>query len=319
MTSPPRPTLLALCAALVTVGCGPVDEAEGEAALEAALAATWTAGANGEADAGGARALPLEDASPHRASMDTSFDLIEGPGRHRMVRLLRTVDRGPAGAFRVVDERAFVDPEVNVEGTDEGREGVYDPASDRFVVRRRWGPWMERETLGGHHRSYLRAAYDGAPDLLGAFGSYLRWVPTGETERLAGVDVRWERAELDLAVAPRPLDADALLALRDHEAHWKAWLAATHRPRAVTGRVAFRQGGPREVVAGELDIQGDARVEGREHRFHAGFRYRVEALPARATFTVAAGERVLSARRPRPWKMIRDVLGDALSEVYQPH
>ncbi len=312
MSGPRTVLAVALMGLGLGAGCAQVSEEAGERALEEALASTWRPGTGAE-ETTTAVTLPMQGAEPHRARLDGHFRIIESPGRY--VRLERTIDRGQAGAWRVRDDRVFGNPEVAALGNDEGREGVYD-GKGRFAARRRWGRWMERETLGGHDHRYLTAAYDIAPELLGAFQPYIRWVPLEETETIAGVPVRWERAELDTAVAPRPMEAEALTALRDHVDNWKAWIAATHRPHRLSGRLAFRTDGSREPVAGELTISGSASVEDRNHAFEAELAIKVTPLPPDASFAIP--EDVLPARRPRVWRMIRTVMGDALAEPYQP-
>ncbi|MGM0574624.1 MAG: hypothetical protein ACQEXJ_02655 [Myxococcota bacterium] len=300
-------------AAILVAGCTRDPEEAGPEALERALAGTRVV-EDGAATA--PEPVPFAGAEPHRIRMRGEFFLRGEPGAATGVEVVRTVDRGEGGAFRLHEHRTWTHPVEAPGGLEDGREAVFD--GERFAYRRLWAPWMLRETLGGRAEQFLRSAYDLLPEALKAFGPYIRWSPaSGGEEVVAGLPAEWRRASLDPAVRPRGMDGESLARLRDHEQDWSAWLAATHRPRTIEGRVARRPEGEGadEVLAGSLTVAGDATVEGQRRRFRLEVTWEVLPLPGDAEFTVP--EDVLSARRPRPWKMIRGVLGDALEAPYR--
>lgn len=303
--------LLCLAMAAALAGCAPEPEQVGKAALDRALEGTRD---GTEAPGTAFESPPLAGASPHRLKVSSQFTLVEGSRVYRRIGATRVIDRGRDGAFRVVDHRRWSEPGMIQNGYDDGREGLYD--GSRFAVRRRWGPWMERETVGGHAQRFLTQAYDVAPAVLGAFGPYIRWSRDGDgPTTIAGVGVTWERASLDPAVVPEPMGEEALVALRDHESRWTAWLRATHRPDHIEGKVAWLSDGRREMVAGHLEVRGSATVEGKTMPFDLVIRYEVEDLPERALFLLP--DSLAPATRPRPWKEIVDLLGDDLAPIYR--
>ncbi|PKN57336.1 MAG: hypothetical protein CVU56_11425 [Deltaproteobacteria bacterium HGW-Deltaproteobacteria-14] len=242
-------------------------------------------------------------------TVQCTITLAGGAGA-RAVAITRTIDRGDGGRFRVRDERSVTEPDLPA--TADGREALFD--GSRFATRRRFGPWIERDVLYGGRERELREAYDLADGVLLAFGDYIRWKedPRSE-ERLAGLTVRWAAATLDPRVAPRPLDKAALAALRDHATNWPAWVAATHRPRQIEGALARTREG--EVVAGQLEVSGDALVEGVGNAFTISVRYAVSDLPKTVSFEIP--EDVLPEARERTWRMIGGVLGDDLAPAYR--
>ncbi|TNF29038.1 MAG: hypothetical protein EP329_16635 [Deltaproteobacteria bacterium] len=302
----PHVAVVSLCAVLLgtALGCGD-GAAGGDLALQQALAST--AGRTEGRFSPSPR--PLDGARPHRLTVTATIALTS-PDGERKVEITRRVDRGDGGRFRVVDER---EASLPVLGTRvDGREAVFDGA--RFASRRRFGPWIARDLLNGGHERALREAYDLGAGVLAAFGDYVTWKEDpSKDERLAGLPVRWAAASLNRRVAPRPLAADALAALRDHVDHWPAWVAATHKPTRIGGAVARTKAG--ELVAGELEIGGEATVEGVPASFSVKLRYAVTDLPKKASF--ALPDDVLPEARGRTWRMIQDVLGDDLGAPYR--
>lgn len=294
-----------LCAALASaaLGCGE-GGGGGDLALQQALAAT----AGRTEGQFSSEPRPLSGALPHRMIVHCTITLA-GTAGDRSVEITRTIDRGDGGRFRVRDERNATEPDLPA--TVDGREAVFD--GSRFATRRRFGPWIERDVLYGGRERELREAYDLADGVLLAFGDYIRWKedPRSE-ERLAGLAVRWAAATLDPRVAPKPLDKAALEALRDHATNWPAWVAATHRPRQIAGALARTRAG--EVVAGQLEVSGDATVEGVATPFTISVRYAVSELPKKVDF--ALPDDVLPEARERTWRMIQGVLGDDLAAPY---
>lgn len=304
----------AFAGGLTAVSCD-VDAPSDDQALTAALAATA-----GRTEGRGPTARPLEGADDHRLLVEAEIALEFEEGARRLV-FERVVDRraggrgvGDEGAapFRVVDRRTLHTAGAPTPRYDEGREGVFDGA--RFATRRRFGPWIEHDLLERGHERLLHEAHGLGEQIVAGFSDYLNWEedPAAD-EVIAGIPVRWAEARLDARVAPRPLDAEALAALRDHEEHWPAWVAATHRPDRVTGRVArARRGG--ELVAARLEIRGRATVDGVSSPFAVTLEQRVEALPSKASLELPAD--VLPATRERSWRMIESVLGDSLAPIY---
>lgn len=305
MTRRAATTLLVTALASVALGCGE-GGGGGDLALQQALATT--AGRTEGRFSSNPR--PLSSAAPHRMTVRCTIALT-GAGGERSVAITRTIDRGDGGRFRVRDERSAAEPDLPP--TTDGREAVFD--GSRFATRRRFGPWIERDVLYGGRERELREAYDLADGLLLAFGDYIRWKedPRSE-ERLAGLTVRWAAASLDFRVAPRPLAKAALEALRDHVRNWPAWVAATHRPRKIEGALARTRDG--EVVAGQLEVSGDATVEGEASAFTISVSYAVSELPKQAGFALPA-KGVLPEARERTWRMIEGALGDDLAAPYR--
>ncbi|MCA9513761.1 MAG: hypothetical protein KC635_02355 [Myxococcales bacterium] len=299
----------AVAIALVAVAapaCGD-GAASGEVALRAALATS--AGKGGEVGALAPVAVPLRAASPHRMTLTATIAL-ELPGGARTVTVSRTIDRGAAGRFRVADARTVEEP--GRDALSDARDGVYD--GERFASRRGVGPWVERDVLRGGHWRFLADAYALGEDVLRGFKSYLvaKEDPASD-ETLAGMPVRWSALSLDARVRPQPLSDAELAALRDHETNWVAWLGATHRPTKVSGAVA-RAKETGELVAGKVEIAGEATVEGTRAPFRITVEQKVTALPEGTK--LALPDDVLPAARPRTWKMIEEVLGDDLLAPY---
>ncbi len=68
------------------------------------------------------------------------------------------------------------------------------------------------------------------------------------------------------------------------------------------------------MLAADLLIEGTARVEGTQAPFAFHLQQGLEPLPPDANFDWPA--EVMPAARPRPWHMIREVLGDELAPIY---
>jgi hypothetical protein len=243
------------------------------------------------------------------------FALLPGEaGPARSIRVTRNIFRGKRRSFRIEDTRFWNDPLVAPDGRLDGRESVFD--GERLAVRRAWGPWMDRETVGRQQERLLREAYDIGPAVLDAFGPYLRFHPDPEGETtVAGLKVKWERITLETTVAPRPMDTKELLVLREHTETWKAWLAATHTPRRIDGRIARRVDGDKEMIAGRLAIEGTGRWGDHRRDFNLVVSYEMGPLPPQVSLSLP--DERLPARRDRPWKMVKDALGDDLLPPYQ--
>lgn len=260
-------------------------------------------------------ALPLSDLTPHHLRMSGTFVLRKvGAGSGRAIEVTRNLYRGKSNAFRLEEMRFWTDPVVAPEGRQDGRQAVFNGES--LAVRRSWGPWMKRENVGGQHEALLRSAHDIAPAVMEAFSPYMVFRPDPEGDAtIAGVAVRWERVGLDLAVQPRPLKADALKALREHEDDWKTWLAASHKPIEISGRIARRIDGDKDLVSGNLSIKGIGTWSDERRDFMLLLNYEIAPLPPHVSFEVS--DEILPARRERPWRMVKDVLGDELLSPYQ--
>jgi hypothetical protein len=296
---------------LLVIGCSPSEQRA--ARLEEALAGTRQEQPQNSAQG---KDLPMEGAEPHHLRMTGTFVLRQvGAGSGRTIEITREVFRGRRQAFRIEELRFWTDPVVAPEGHQDGRQVIFD--GQALAVRRSWGPWMDRETVGAPHHQLLRDAHDIGPAVLEAFGPYMtfRDDPEGETT-LAGMPVRWERVGLDAAVAPRPLDAEALRALREHNEDWKIWMAASHKPLSLKGRIARRVDGKRELVAGTVQIEGLGTFESQQRDFMVLLNYEIAPLPPHVS--LAAPKDRLPARRQRPWKMVKEALGDELLPPYAP-
>jgi hypothetical protein len=295
----------------LAAGCAEVDQETSPEALAAALAELRGPDVSARATAD---PIPSAGASPHTARHTLRWKLDPANGERMRLVIGRTIARGTDGAYTVRDTRVWQDSRVATEPVEDEAAVVFD--SKRLAVARNGGPWMERETLGGHEERLLRTAYDLAPTLLDAFGPYLVWkpAPPGEAGRVAGMEVRWEDATLDPQVRPRPMSVEEQNGLRDHEGQWKAWLAATHRPTAVRGHVA-RRVDTGEVVVGSVVITGEASVEGQAASF--GMELDLAVGDAGPSDSFKLPEPLVSAQRERPWKRIRDLLGPDLLAPYK--
>lgn len=297
------------------VGCSSATEEDGYAALEADLKGTrHVARPSDEPSERRAEARPLAGAGPHTATLKAHFGLATADGA-RSVRVNRVVERDVAGRFHIQGSRYWADPHVAPEGELDGRESIFD--GERLAVRRAWGPWMLRDTVGGQEERLLREAYDVADALLGSFRPYLSLIADGR-DTIAGLDATWFRVELDSQVAPRPLDAESLASLRAHATRWPAWIAATHQPYSAQGRIALRgrDDDRGEMVAGRFEITGGARWGAIDANFGGSVDIAIAPLPPKPGFTIPAD--ALPPTRDRPWRMIQDVMGDQLAAPWAP-
>ncbi|MCC6623381.1 MAG: hypothetical protein IT385_19130 [Deltaproteobacteria bacterium] len=308
--------ILLIVPILAGAACGESTE-DPPGALEQAIARArplWTPGQE--------LPRPMAGSGPHRMIARVALRLDVGPpasGPQRL-EITRTIERGPQQAYQIEDRRAWTSPsahEGNPPQTHEDRvTGRFDGKA--FAERRGDGPWIERDVMDGHAERFLARAYDLRALVLDGLGDYLRWrdVPAGPERpaSVAGLPVTWREVTLDPAVRPRVMTADELRALRDHARDWPAWVAATHRPMRVDGALAFTAAG--DVAMGRIEAVGVAAVDGVEAPFGMTLEVDVARLDDKASFVLPA-ER-LPAARPRPWKMIEDVLGDDLAPIYRP-
>jgi hypothetical protein len=265
--------------------------------------------------------------------MELALKLTIGTGgESHSLELSRSIARD-GRRFRVVEHRLHGAPSAadpsQVNPTATRFEAIFD--GERLAVRRGHGPFIERDARDGLPARILSQMHDFGPAILTAFGDYLVLSPgAGRAPEVAGIRLAWSKVELDPAVAPKPMSESELAALRDHERHVFAWLAATLRPSQVTGRVAHVAGSdqsPERLVEAELTLSGGARgsVTSPPGGFTLDLIQRVSALGesaiaslrerAPADFTLPAD--LLPPDRPRPWKMIVDVLGDELLPPYR--
>ena len=307
-----RPAGLILLSVAILSGC--TEPEQRAALLEEALAGTKHHKDPAKANK---TQVPLQGAAPHHLRMSGTFVLRHvGAGSGRSIEVTRNVYRGKSQAFRIEEMRFWTDPIVAPEGRQDGREVVFD--GQELSVKRSWGPWMEREGVGAPQERLLTSAHDIAPSLMDAFGPYMvfRPDPEGETT-LMGMEVRWERVGLDLAVKPKPLDAETLNMLREHDEKWKTWIAASHKALEIQGRIARRidSGQAGEVVAGKLKVQGIASWEQEQRDFIIVMDYEIAPLSPHTSF--ARPEERVPARRERPWNMVKEALGEDLRPPYR--
>ena len=299
--------LLSVWLFALLLGCEAPGSTSGRGALETALSTCGT-----ETVLGAPGVLPRHGAGRHRDVMSLRI-LIGDEGTGLSLLLERIVDRDAGGSFKSTDSRVVRTPWWAGRVLEEGREGIH--IADTFATRRTGAPWIMREVLEGEPWTWLQDTYDIAPTLRKAFGGYFVWTEASPptSERLFGMEVTWSRISLDEGVAPAPLDQRTLDLLRDHETHWAAWLAATHRPERVQGRLA-RATTTGEVVAGDLDIVGTVTIDQEERRFELELRYGVESLPEDVSFRIPEG--AYPTERPRIWRMVEGVMGEDLAPIY---
>jgi hypothetical protein len=299
----------ALCLVWTQMGCEGATPEKSTTALEAAIEETRPVS---QQSSGSAPRMPWQDTNPHRFKLFSKFVLESPTGQMHGVTVNRLIDRGLRGKYRIFDERMWVHPEEAADGELEGREILYD--GEQLFIRRAWGPWMEREVLGGLETRYLLEAYEDIESLIQAFKPYMSWSELPEKgDTFMGVKVMWHSVTLDRQVEPREAKPEELTSMRLHETRWKEWLRLTHRPRKLEGRLAKRQDGIEAYMVGSFQVEGDVLVGSETWGFKAELRGRVLDLPL-SSFEVPKD--VLSSRRKRPWRMIRDVMGESLAEPY---
>jgi hypothetical protein len=274
--------------------------------------------------------VPLPELVSHRLEMAGTLTLTAGTATHTLI-VHRSIVRD-GRRFRVIENRehrepSVADPAQNI-STAMRFEAVFDGAS--IAVKRGTGPFIERDARDGLPARILSQLHDFGPSLLQAFDDYLVKKPgAGRAPEVADLRLVWQALTLDREVAPRPMPEAELTQLRNHDRHVFAWAAATFRPTRVSGKVAHLAGtayDPQRAVEIELNLSGSVRgSDGVPGTFALELEQRVSplgesALPnlrerAPAEFGLPA-ER-LPADRPRPWKMIEDVLGDELLPPYR--
>ena len=273
--------------------------------------------------------VPLPELVSHRLEVAATLTLTVGTATHTLI-IHRSIARD-GRRFRVIENRehrepSVADPAQNI-STVMRFEAVFDGSS--IAVKRGTGPFIERDARDGLPARILSQLHDFGPSMLRAFDDYFVKKPgAGRAPEIADLRLDWQALSLDRDVAPRPMPEAELTQLRDHDRHVFAWAAATFRPTRVTGKVAHVSGtayDAQRAVEIELALSGSVRgAEGAPGSFGLELEQRVSslgesALPnlrerAPAEFGLPA-ER-LPADRPRPWKMIVDVLGDDLLPPY---
>ena len=241
------------------------------------------------------------------------FDLTAAGFRHR-VAIDRRVFRGSKGAFRILDDRSWTDPDASPRGVDDGRELLF--TGERFMSRRKWGPWKARPFWRGEHREALTQAYDVLPTVLAMFRGHLSRIP-GNTETIMLKEARWESFSLNTTPVVSDKNAGKLSANRNDrfdETRLNQWFQSTHRPEVVTGRLARRTDNG-EIVRAEITIQGRATVQREDAEFELSASFNL--MPVGSDLDFSSPKTVLPAERPRTWTMIRGVLGDSLRTVYR--
>ena len=299
-------------AALALAGCSSDPSEAAQARMNEALSRAGTATSVARSARAG---LPAAFAGlgPHRTRTGGLYAFAGGSPKYQKLGLERTVTIGTEGRYKIDETRWMTHGMLAEEGYDDGRETVFDGA--RLATRKRWGVWGLRDTDGGAAADALSAAYAGPPQIFAAMSPYVeeRDPEPGSPAELYGVPVTWKSLGLKAGGEPERLSPDERDAARRHDRDWTRWLAATHVPHTVTGRVARRADGT--VVAFNLRAVGLASVGGAHENFTLDVWSREEAVGGMPAFEVPKG--ALSQRRERPWLMVREVLGAALSPVYR--
>lgn len=321
----------ALFAALVMGGC---SDSQGEVgALERALAkarpmhqvlepalalkAPWDS------------PVPLSELVEHRLEVEMKVELRLGDAVHSLT-IQRSIVRD-GRRFRAIERRVHREPSVadpaGHNETSTRSEVVFD--GERLATRRGLGSFIERDARDGLPARILTQLHDLTPSILAGFGDYLIETPSpGRAPEVGGLALSWHALSLESGVRARTMPAAELAALRDHEDNVVAWVAATFSPTRVAGRIGRGKTG---VLDCDLSLAGGFRgPAGSDAGAVGGFTLeltqRVAAVNdaailslserAPADFELPADR--LSADRPRPWKMIEDVLGDGLLPPYRP-
>lgn len=269
--------------------------------------------------------VPLAALIAHRLESELKVVVTIGTAAHSLT-VSRSIAR-EGRRFRFVERRihrepSLGDPSASVE-TATRFEVVFD--GERLAIKRGTGPFIERDARDGLPARLLSQAHDLAPTVLASFGDYLTETPSpGRAPEVAGLRPQWRALSLDPGVRPRAMSEAELVSLRDHERDVFAWAAATFRPTKVTGRIGRLGEEPLEC---ELSLAGGVRgaTDGGGGGFTLELMQRVSPLGESAIATLserapadfALPGDTLAPDRPRPWKMIEDVLGDELLPPYR--
>lgn len=269
--------------------------------------------------------VPLPALVAHRLESELKVAVTFGD-KAQALTISRSIAR-EGRRFRFVERRvhrepSLADPSASLE-TATRFEVIFD--GERLALKRGTGPFIERDARDGLPARLLTQAHDLAPMVFSSFGDYLTETPSpGRAAELAGLRPEWRALSLDPAVRPRTMDEAELTALREHDKNVFAWAAATFRPTRVVGRVGRLGGEPLEC---ELSLAGG--VKGPANAGGGGFTLEltqrvspltesaIATLSERAPADFSLPKDALPPDRPRPWKMIEDVLGDELLPPYR--
>ncbi len=259
--------------------------------------------------------LPVAFAAlgPHRTRTGVLYELQQRGPKYHKLGLEHEITLGTNGRYRIDESRWTTYGTMAKVGQEDGRETVYD--GERLASRKRWGVWGLRDTDSGAPAEALASAYDGPRTILEAMWPYVVERPPepDQPAELYGVPVTWKSLSMKAGGAPEKLSGAALEAARRHDRDWARWLAVTHVPHTVRGRIARRADGA--IVAFELRLEGLASVG----EAHESFEFDVWSSPVviRGQVSFAIPDGALPQRRERPWLMVREVLGDALAPTYR--
>ena len=260
------------------------------------------------------------------ASRDVATSVAEQ--RHTLV-ISRSIAR-QGRRFRVVENRVHSEPSLAdpaaTRDTHARFEAIFD--GQHLAIKRGNGPFIERDARDGLPARILSQLHDLTPSLFTAFGDYLVETPSpGRAPEIAGLGLEWRALSLDVGVRPRTMSDIELNALKDHDRHAFAWVAATFRPTKVVGRVgrvAQAKSASDRILECDVSLAGGFRGPEGGGGFTLEVTQRVSRLAdsaiaslterAPADFVLPADR--LPADRPRPWKMIEDVLGAELLPPY---
>jgi hypothetical protein len=297
--------LLVLLTSLV--GCSS-DDLNRQALDEALTTAQSKDPATGKTDI----QSPYGDLGPHTALISLQFFVRTAAGFRHRVGIERRVHLGGKGEYRILDDRTWTDPDLASKGTDDGRELLFD--GQRFVSRRKWGPWKERLTWRGEHTQALEQAYDVIPTVLEMFDRHISRMP-GANEVMMTKDTRWETLSLNTTPAEEKLTGTTVTdADRFDETRLSTWFAATHHPEMMSGRIARRVDNG-AIMRAELALSGRAQVKREDARFELTVSFSLRPLVGGIDFELP--QTVLPAGRERVWTMVKDVLGSGLSSIYE--
>jgi hypothetical protein len=255
---------------------------------------------------------PYGDLGPHMALISLSFFVRTSAGFRHRVGIKRRIHLGGKGEYRILDDRTWTDPDLALKGTDDGRELLFD--GQRFVSRRKWGPWKERPTWRGEHTQALDQAYDVIPTVLEMFDRHISRMP-GSNEVMMMKETRWETLSLNTTPSEEKRTGNPVTdADRFDETRLNAWFATTHHPEMMAGRVARRVDNG-AIMRAELALSGRAKVKREDARFELTVSFSLRPLDGATNFKLP--ENVLPAGRERVWTMVKDVLGSDLSTIYE--
>jgi hypothetical protein len=315
-------------------GCGTEEGPAGPvSALEGALARAKPVSFSAESQSTWPAPVPLRGLTDH--VIEVTFEATLTREVTHKLSITRRIERR-GRRFHGLETRTHIAPSASNPATamthGESLEAIFD--GERLAVRRGEGPFIERDARDGLPARILTQLHDLAPFLIRSLAKDLRLEPLAAYDdttppEVVGLPVDWRRVVFLNGAGPH-LEASAIADLRTLEPRLHEWFGASVDITRGGGRAAFvkpRDANetaeladaagrpmPEAVLLVDLTFEGTARLEGGLGTIAVKFVQSVSPL-GEASFELPADR--LPEVRERPWKMIEDVLGDALLPPYR--